>query len=130
MEAQYDLWWGLLEEGRAPPAPAPPVTAEPIAADIAPRAARPRSMAKPDNPDWVRATRTCGNVVGIVCLVYIFLILVPRCRNRDYMLLYCVFAVVLSLGFPTLAYVLTLDVDCVDRPLIKAISPMSSIMFS
>nr|XP_051207573.1 uncharacterized protein LOC127323478 [Lolium perenne] len=103
----YDVRCSLLEEGR--------LLQPPVRSD-APRLVPKPKTAKPSNPPWVRAIRASGNMACLIYLVFIFAVMVPRSKDNHHLLLNCVVSVVLSLGFPAMAYTLTMDVDPVDQP--------------
>ncbi|KAF7035060.1 hypothetical protein CFC21_045990 [Triticum aestivum] len=95
----YDVRCSLLEEGRLP-------------------AVAPRLVPKPKrtNPPWVRAIRAFGNTACVLFIVFILAFMVPRSRDKNHLRLFfnCAIPVLLSLGFPVMAYILTMDVD--DQP--------------
>jgi hypothetical protein len=57
-----------------------------------------------------------GNMAFLICLVFIVGVMVPRNKNKPHMFLNCLVPAVLSLGFPAMAYLFTMDVDTVDQP--------------
>ncbi|XP_044972053.1 uncharacterized protein LOC123439400 [Hordeum vulgare subsp. vulgare] len=93
MAPAYDLQCSLLEEGRLPPRLVP--------------------KPKKTNPPWVRAFRAFGNTACVLVIIFISAVLVSRRRDMDRLHLFgnCAMIVLLSFGFPVIAYFFTMDLD-------------------